>query len=110
MMEAEERHIKEKAAANSTIFLVRRLHSVANVAREPFVLEDVEPLVVYSGCVRNVQRFREAGIGGSILTLCRSGPALEEFSKHWPLKRAARRADKPAELKRKRQSDVRRGV
>ena len=35
----------------------------------------------------------------------RFGPALEEFSKHWPLKRGTPRA-KPEELKRRRQAEM----
>jgi putative DNA methylase len=97
-------HIKDKAAANSTIFLVCRPHSKTHEAREPVYWEDVEPLVARA--VRlNVQRFRESGIGGVDLYLASFGPALEEFSKHWPLKRGTPRA-KPEELKRRRQAEM----
>jgi len=97
-------HIKDKAAANSTIFLVCRPHAITNVARESLYWEDVEPLVA-AAVRKNVQRFREAGIGGVDLYLASFGPALEEFSKHWPLKRGTPRA-KPEELKRRRQSEM----
>lgn len=97
-------HIKDKAAANSTIFLVCRPHSASGEKRNAMYWEDVEPLVARA--VRaNVQRFREAGIGGVDLYLACFGPALEEFSKHWPLKRGTPRA-KPEELKRRRQSEM----
>jgi len=97
-------HIKDKAAANSTIFLVCRPHATTNAARESLYWEDVEPLVA-AAVRKNVQRFREAGIGGVDLYLASFGPALEEFSKHWPLKRGTPR-DKPEELKRRRQSEM----
>jgi hypothetical protein len=46
----------------------------------------VEPLV--AGAVRKrVGEFQAAGIRGVDLYLACFGPALEEFSKHWPLKR-----------------------
>lgn len=97
-------HIKDKAAANSTIFLVCRPHSSSRVAGEELYWEDVEPLVA-AAVRKNVQRFREAGIGGVDLYLACFGPALEEFSKHWPLKRGTPR-DKPDELKRRRQAEM----
>src|SRR5262249_15848244 len=47
--------------------------------------EDVEPLV--AGAVRKrVAEFQSAGIRGVDLYLASFGPALEEFSRHWPLK------------------------
>ncbi len=97
-------HIKDKAAANSTIFLVCRPHNATNAARETLYWEDVEPLVAQA-VRKNVARFREAGIGGVDLYLASFGPALEEFSKHWPLKRGTPRA-KPEELRRRRQAEM----
>ena len=97
-------HIKDKAAANSTIFLVCRPH-----ARDPFLVrdepelywEDVEPRV--AAAVRSrVREFQEAGIAGVDLYLASFGPALEEFSRHWPLKRGTPR-ELPAERRRRRQ-------
>ena len=52
--------------------------------------EDVEPLVARA-VRKRVAEFQEAGIGGVDLYLASFGPALEEFSKHWPLKRGTPR-------------------
>jgi adenine-specific DNA methylase len=79
-------HIKNKAAANSTIFLACRPRAVLPSDAETRYWEDVEPLV--AGAVRKrVAEFQAAGIRGVDLYLASFGPALEEFSKHWPLKR-----------------------
>jgi adenine-specific DNA methylase len=79
-------HIKDKAAANSTIFLACRPRAVLASGAETQYWEDVEPLV--AGAVRKrVAEFQAAGIRGVDLYLASFGPALEEFSKHWPLKR-----------------------
>ncbi len=79
-------HIKDKAAANSTIFLACRPRAVLPSDAETQYWEDVEPLV--AGAVRKrVAEFQAAGIRGVDLYLASFGPALEEFSKHWPLKR-----------------------
>ena len=79
-------HIKDKAAANSTIFLACRPRAVLPSDAESQYWEDVEPLV--AGAVRKrVAEFQAAGIRGVDLYLASFGPALEEFSKHWPLKR-----------------------
>ena len=79
-------HIKDKAAANSTIFLVCRPRAVLPSDAETRYWEDVEPLV--AGAVRErVAEFQAADIRGVDLYLACFGPALEEFSKHWPLKR-----------------------
>ena len=79
-------HIKDKAAANSTIFLACRPRAVLPKDAETQYWEDVEPLV--AGAVRKrVGEFQTAGIRGVDLYLACFGPALEEFSKHWPLKR-----------------------
>lgn len=79
-------HIKDKAAANSTIFLACRPRAVLPEDAETQYWEDVEPLV--AGAVRQrVGEFQAAGIRGVDLYLASFGPALEEFSKHWPLKR-----------------------
>ena len=79
-------HIKDKAAANSTIFLACRPRAVLPKDADTQYWEDVEPLV--AGAVRKrVAEFQAAGIRGVDLYLACFGPALEEFSKHWPLKR-----------------------
>ncbi len=97
-------HIKDKAAANSTIFLVCRPR-----VRDPFMVrdepepywEDVEPRVATAVRSR-VREFQEAGIAGVDLYLASFGPALEEFSRHWPIKRGTPR-ELPAERRRRRQ-------
>ena len=94
-------HIKDKAAANSTIFLVCRPRGDGRSSEETVYWEDVEPQVARA--VRNrVEEFQGAGIGGVDLYLASFGPALEEFSRHWPLKRGTPR-QKPEELRRRRQ-------
>lgn len=113
-------HIKDKAAANSTIFLVCRprrsdrsadggaegVHEAAQTYGDeapPQYWEDVEPLV--GKAVRSrVEEFRDAGIAGVDLYLASFGPALEEFSRHWPLKRGTPR-DMPEERRRRRQQE-----
>ncbi len=91
-------HIKDKAAANSTIFLACRPRAVRPSEAETQYWEDVEPLV--AGAVRKrVAEFQAAGIRGVDLYLACFGPALEEFSKHWPLKRGT---PKPLPPSRKR--------
>lgn len=54
---------------------------------------------------KRVKEFQKAGIGGVDLYLACFGPALEEFSRHWPLERRSPRP-KPEQLRRKRQFDV----
>ena len=94
-------HIKDKAAANSTIFLVCRPREDESAEDENLYWEDVEPRVARA--VRNrVQEFQEAGIAGVDLYLASFGPALEEFSRHWPLKRGTPR-QKPEQVRRRRQ-------
>ena len=112
-------HIRDKAAANSTIFLVcrprqsdrPRLMRDADRVREsrptygegdPTVYwEDVEPAVARAVRAR-VEEFQNAGIGGVDLYLASFGPALEEFSSHWPLRRGTPR-QRPEERRRQRQ-------
>ena len=97
-------HIKDKAAANSTIFLVCRPREQRGPesGQETRWWEDAEPLV--AGAVRErVEEFQEAGISGVDLYLASFGPALEEFSRHWPLER---RSPRPKPKKRKRQFDI----
>ena len=99
-------HIKDKAAAKSTVLLVcrpreeRRRDEVRDEA--PVYWEDVAPRVA-NAVRRRMDEFSEAGIGGVDLFLASFGPALEEFSRHWPLKRGTPRA-LPAERRRRRQA------
>lgn len=91
-------HIKNKAAANSTIFLACRPRAVLPSDAETQYWEDVEPLVA-AAVRKRVTEFQTAGIRGVDLYLASFGPALEEFSKHWPLKRGTPNPLPPA-LKR----------
>lgn len=52
---------------------------------------------------RRVEEFQKAGIGGVDLYLASFGPALEEFSRHWPLRRGTPRP-RPEALRRRRQA------
>ena len=97
-------HIKDKAAANSTIFLVcrPRTQSGASDDQETPYWEEIEPLVARA-VRKRVKSFQQAGIRGVDLYLASFGPALEEFSRHWPLRRGRPRA-KPEQLRRRRQT------
>ena len=95
-------HIKDKSAANSTIFLVCRPRLAALPDAESEYWEDVEPLVA-AAVRRRVEEFQKAGIGGVDLYLACFGPALEEFSRHWPLKRGTPRPT-PEAKRRQRQT------
>ena len=106
-------HIKDKAAAKSTIFLVCRPRvsygesaggqgDSDSVIRETSTVywEDVEPRV--AGAVRKrVAEFQDAGITGVDLYLASFGPALEEFSRNWPLRRGTPR-ERPQRRRRAR--------
>lgn len=97
-------HIKDKAAANSTIFLVCRPREDAPRDASTIYWEDVEPLVAQAVRTRVVE-FQKAGIGGVDLYLASFGPALEEFSRHWPLKRGTPRT-KPESRRRVKQAEL----
>ena len=83
-------HIKNKAAAKTTIFLVCRPRADNMETEQDFYWEDVEPRIANAVRTR-VREFQEAGIAGVDLYLASFGPALEEFSRHWPLKRGTPR-------------------
>ncbi len=95
-------HIKDKSAANSTIFLVCRPRLAPAADDAVRYWEDVEPLVARA-VRRRVEEFQAAGIGGVDLYLACFGPALEEFSRNWPLKRGTPRPV-PEERRRRRQT------
>lgn len=79
-------HIKDKSAANSTIFLVCRPRPEQKPEDGVQYWEDLEPRV--KAAVRQrIEQFQAAGIRGVDLYLSCFGPALEEFSRHWPIKR-----------------------
>ena len=94
-------HVRNKAAANSTVFLACRPRADGGELQEGAYWEDVEPRVARAVRER-VEAFRDAGIGGVDLYLASFGPALEEFSRHWPLRRGTPRA-MPEERRRRRQ-------
>lgn len=105
-------HIKNKAAANSTIFLVCRPRESLVASASEHYWEDVEPRVaqivrqrIEGNIEKGIAGLKDAGIGGVDLYLASFGPALEEFSKHWPLKRGTPRT-KPESLKRRRQTEM----
>ena len=79
-------HIRNKAAANSTIFLVCRPRPARSGDDGNWYWEEVEPRVARQ-VRRRIDEFQQAGITGVDLYLACFGPALEEFSRHWPLKR-----------------------
>jgi putative DNA methylase len=102
--EAEDSmHIKKKAAAKSTIVLVCRPRS-SEQSHGIAYWEDVEPLVAKAVRTR-VAEFQKAGISGVDLYLASFGPALEEFSRHWPLKRGTPRTE-PLAKKRRKQAEL----
>ena len=94
-------HVRDKAAANSTVFLACRPRAGGGELQEGAYWEDVEPRVARAVRER-VEAFRDAGITGVDLYLASFGPALEEFSRHWPLRRGTPRA-MPEERRRRRQ-------
>ncbi len=98
-------HIKDKSAANSTIFLACRPRPEQAATGEKTYWEDVEPLVAKAVRER-VQRFQDAGITGVDLYLASFGPALEKFSEYWPLERGTPRLQAELEKKRKKQAEL----
>ena len=99
-------HIKNKAAAKSTVFLACRPRPAERAAEARDAVaywEDVEPRVAEAVRTR-VAEFQQAGIAGVDLYLACFGPALEEFSRHWPLTRGTPR-ERPA-ARHRGQQDV----
>lgn len=94
-------HIKDKSAANSTIFLVCRPREAPG--DEVRYWEDVEP-TVRQAVRKRIEEFQRGGIRGVDLYLSCFGPALEEFSKHWPLKRGTPRQDFEQVRRKRRQA------
>jgi adenine-specific DNA methylase len=98
-------HIKDKSAANSTIFLACRPRPEQAATSDKKYWEDVEPLVAKAVRER-VQKFQDAGITGVDLYLASFGPALEKFSEFWPLERGTPRPQVELEKKRKKQAEL----
>jgi adenine-specific DNA methylase len=99
---ASSLHIKDKAAAKSTIFLVCRPpddRKAAKLRDGATYWEDVE-LEVAKAVRRRVAEFQAAGIRGVDLYLACFGPALQLFSEHWPLRRGTPR-EPPTGTKRR---------
>ena len=97
-------HIRNRAAANSTVFLVCRPRTDDALAEQGLYWEDIEPKVAKAVRER-VKEFQDAGISGVDLYLASFGPALEEFSRHWPLKRGEPRAAPKKRRSRQPQSE-----
>ena len=91
-------HIKDKAAANSTIFLVCRPRPLSDEAEEKPYWEELEPKVA-EAVRKRMKGFEEIGVSRVDIYLAAFGPALEEFSRHWPVKRAQPRT-MPKELRK----------
>jgi adenine-specific DNA methylase len=96
-------HIKDKAAASSTIFLVCRPRG-ERPGDEAVYWEDVEPQVAAAVRAR-IEEFQAAGISGVDLYLASFGPALEVLSRHWPLTRGTPRP-RDESARRRRQSEL----
>ena len=97
-------HIKNKAAANSTVFLVCRPRIGGMQAEQGLYWEDVEPRVARA-VRKRIEEFQNAGISGVDLYLASFGPALQEFSRHWPLRRGTPR-EIPEERRHRRQQEL----
>ena len=95
-------HIKDKAAANSTVFLVCRPRTGEEKESDAVYWEDVEPEVARA-VRKRIPQFKEANIRGVDLYLASFGPALEEFSRHWPLRRGTPRQRTRAQKRRRQQ-------
>ena len=91
-------HIRDKAAANSTIFLVCRPRE--EKTREEAFWEELEPQVKRH-VLQRLNAFKAAGIGGIDLYLACFGPALELFSKNWPVTRGTPRPQRETSKQRK---------
>lgn len=96
-------HIKDKSAANSTVFLVCRPRT--DHGSDVRYWEDTEP-TVRQAVRQRIAQFQQGGIRGVDLYLSCFGPALEAFSQAWPLKRGSPRQDVEQTRRRKRQSEM----
>ena len=82
-------HIRDKAAARSTILLACRPRQAGDTIS---YWEDIEPKVRESVRGR-ISEFEKAGMRGVDTYLSAFGPALEVFSRNWPMKRRTPRTD-----------------
>lgn len=92
-------HIKDKAAAKSTIFLVCRPRPPKSKENTVY-WEDVEKDVA-KAVRKRVQEFQKYGIKGVDLYLSCFGPALQELSQHWPITRGTPKAQPKTKQKSK---------
>ena len=83
-------HIRDKAAAKSTILLACRPRQNRDTIS---YWEDIEPKVRES-VRRRINEFEMAGMSGVDIYLSAFGPALEAFSLNWPMKRRAPRINR----------------
>lgn len=97
-------HIKDKSAANSTILLVCRPRPERSADDDVKYWEDLAPLVGQA-VRKRIKTFQDAGIKGVDLYLSAFGPALEEFSRHWPVKRGTPKP-RPESKRRARQMSL----
>ena len=82
-------HIRDRAAAKSMVLLTCRPRSTV---QKTSYWEDVE-LQVQEFVRSKIDKFEKSGMRGIDIYLSAFGPALEEFSRNWPLKRMAPRTD-----------------
>ena len=97
-------HIKEKAAAKSTIFLVCRPRPDGEDEGGK-TTGKMSSRSSPTPCGKRVKDFQDAGIRGVDLYLASFGPALEEFSRHWPLRRGTP-LKAPVERRRRVQQEL----
>lgn len=98
-------HIRDKSAANSTVFLVCRPRPVVQAGDAVRYWEDEEPKVRRAVRER-IADYQQGGIRGVDLYLSCFGPALEAFSQAWPMKRGSPRQDVEQARRRRRQSEI----
>ena len=91
-------HIKDKAACNSTVFLVCRPRLARSSTEETIFWEDLEP-AVRARVRERIESYRAGGIRGIDLYLASFGPALEVFSSKWPVKRASPKINEKVDKK-----------
>lgn len=91
-------HIKDKAACNSTVFLVCRPRLARASTEETVFWEDLEP-AVRARVRERIESYRAGGIRGIDLYLASFGPALEVFSSKWPVKRASPKTNEKVDKK-----------
>ena len=84
-------NIRDKASAKSTILLACRPRQRKTGSAVSY-WEDVEP-VVRRYVRERVREFEKAGMRGVDVYLSAFGPALEEYSRSWPMKRSTPRRD-----------------